>query len=59
MDYFEVCRKVRENHKFLLLCLRFREDEADGVLGLELGVDDYITKPYSMRELTARVKANL
>ena len=39
--------------------LTAREDEVDKVLGLELGADDYITKPYSMRELTARVKANL
>ena len=50
MDGFEVCRQVRESA---------REEETDKVLGLELGADDYITKPFSMRELLARVKANI
>ena len=59
MDGFEVCRKVREKSQVPIIMLTAREDEVDKVLGLELGADDYITKPYSMRELTARVKANL
>ena len=59
MDGFEVCRKVREKSQVPIIMLNAREDEVDKVLGLELGADDYITKPYSMRELTARVKANL
>ena len=59
MDGFEVCRKVREKSQVPIIMLTAREDEVDKVLGLELGADDYITKPYSMLELTARVKANL
>ena len=59
MDGFEGCRKVREKSQVPIIMLTAREDEVDKVLGLELGADDYITKPYSMRELTARVKANL
>lgn len=59
MDGFEVCKKVRETSQVPIIMLTAREDEVDKVLGLELGADDYITKPYSMRELTARVKANL
>ena len=59
LDGFEVCRKVREKSQVPIIMLTAREDEVDKVLGLELGADDYITKPYSMRELTARVKANL
>ena len=59
MDGFEVCRKVREKSQVPIIMLTAREDEVDKVVGLELGADDYITKPYSMRELTARVKANL
>ena len=59
MDGFEVCRKVSEKSQVPIIMLTAREDEVDKVLGLELGADDYITKPYSMRELTARVKANL
>lgn len=59
MDGFEVCKKVREHSQVPIIMLTAREDEVDKVLGLELGADDYMTKPYSARELTARVKANL
>lgn len=59
MDGFEVCRKIRDKSNVPIIMLTAREDEVDKVLGLELGADDYITKPYSARELTARVKANL
>ena len=59
LDGWEVCKKVREQSQVPIIMLTAREDEVDKVLGLELGSDDYITKPYSMRELAARVKANL
>ncbi len=59
MDGFEVCRKVREKSAVPIIMLTAREEEVDKVLGLELGADDYMTKPFSIRELTARVKANL
>lgn len=59
LDGFEVCKKIRENSQVPIIMLTAREDEVDKVLGLELGADDYMTKPYSVRELTARVKANL
>ena len=60
MDGYEVCRKIREEHSQVpIIMLTAREEELDKVLGLELGADDYMTKPFSMRELTARVKANL
>ncbi len=59
MDGFSVCRKVREKSNVPILMLTAREEEVDKVLGLELGADDYITKPFSVRELMARVKANL
>ncbi len=60
MDGFEVCRKIRENKMSTpILMLTARDEEVDKVLGLELGADDYITKPFSVRELMARVKANL
>ena len=60
MNGFDVCRKVRESGSATpILMLTAREEEADKVLGLELGADDYITKPFSMRELMARVKANI
>ncbi len=59
MDGFEVCRRVREKSSVPIIMLTAREEEVDKVLGLELGADDYITKPFSIRELTARVKANL
>ncbi len=59
MDGFEVCKKVREKSGVPIIMLTAREEEVDKVLGLELGADDYMTKPFSIRELTARVKANL
>ena len=60
MDGFEVCRRVREaGSSTPIIMLTAREEETDKVLGLELGADDYITKPFSMRELLARVKANI
>ncbi len=59
LDGFEVCKKVREKSSVPIIMLTAREEEVDKVLGLELGADDYMTKPFSIRELTARVKANL
>jgi two-component system response regulator VicR len=59
MDGFTVCRKLRQTMQTPILMLTAREEEVDKVLGLELGADDYITKPFSPRELMARVKANL
>lgn len=59
MDGFEVCRSVRKASQVPILMLTAREEEADKVAGLELGADDYITKPFSIRELMARVKANI
>ncbi len=60
MDGFEVCRKIREADKNVpVLMLTAREEEIDKVFGLESGADDYITKPFSVRELMARIKANL
>ncbi len=58
-DGFAVCKKLRETMSTPILMLTAREEEVDKVLGLELGADDYITKPFSVRELMARVKANL
>lgn len=59
LDGFTVCRKIRETSATPILMLTAKEEEVDKVLGLELGADDYITKPFSPRELMARVKANL
>ena len=59
MDGFTVCRKLRQTMQTPILMLTAREEEVDKVLGLELGADDYITKPFSPRELMARDKANL
>lgn len=59
MDGFSVCRKIREKSTVPIIMLTAREEEVDKVLGLELGADDYITKPFSVRELMARVRANL
>ena len=60
MDGFEVCRILREKgHKVPVIILTAREEEDDKVRGLELGADDYITKPFSVREVMARVKANI
>ena len=60
MDGFDVCRAVREkNRSTPIIMLTAREEESDKVFGLELGADDYITKPFSMRELLARIKVNI
>ncbi len=59
MDGFAVCKKVRETSSVPILMLTAKEEEVDKVLGLELGADDYITKPFGMRELIARIKANI
>lgn len=58
-DGFQVCKKIREKFSMPIIIVTAKEDEVDKVLGLELGADDYITKPFSVRELVARVKANL
>jgi DNA-binding response OmpR family regulator len=57
IDGFEVCRILRQEMTVPILVLTARDDEIDRVLGLEIGADDYLTKPFSMRELQARVKA--
>lgn len=59
MDGFEICKRVREQSSVPILMLTAKEEEVDKVLGLELGADDYITKPFGMRELIARIKANI
>jgi len=60
LDGFDVCRKIRETDKSTpIIMLTAREEETDKVLGLDLGADDYITKPFSLRELQARIKANI
>ncbi|MCD8048265.1 MAG: response regulator YycF [Clostridia bacterium] len=59
MEGFDVLKRVREKKSVPILMLTAREEEVDKILGLEWGADDYITKPFSMRELLARVKANL
>jgi DNA-binding response OmpR family regulator len=59
MDGFEVCRILRQEMSMPILMLTARADEVDKVVGLELGADDYLTKPFSMRELLARVKGLL
>jgi DNA-binding response OmpR family regulator len=59
MDGFEVCRILRNEISTPILMLTARDDEIDRVVGLEVGADDYLTKPFSMRELIARVKAML
>ena len=57
---FDVCRALRaEGDNVPVIILTAREEEEDKILGLEIGADDYITKPFSMRELMARVKANI
>jgi two-component system, OmpR family, response regulator len=58
-DGLEVCRKIRGNSTTPIVFVSSRDDELDRILGLELGADDYITKPFSPRELLARVKAVL
>ena len=59
MDGFEVCRILRQEMTTPILMLTARDDEIDRVVGLEVGADDYLVKPFSMRELMARIKAML
>ena len=59
MDGWEVCRRIRANHKTPIIMLTAKDDTFDKVLGLELGADDYVTKPFDSKELVARVKAVL
>ena len=59
LDGFEVCRIIRQESNVPILILTARDDEIDRVIGLEMGADDYLTKPFSMREFLARVKAQL
>src|SRR2546426_11739301 len=59
IDGFEVCRQMRAHSKVPILMLTARDEEPDRVAGLELGADDYVPKPFSPRELAARVKAIL
>jgi len=58
-DGFAVCRKLREKIQTPIIMLTAKEEEVDKVLGLEMGADDYVTKPFSPRELIARIKSNL
>jgi two-component system response regulator VicR len=59
IDGYEVCRRIRENMQTPIIMLTARAEEVDKVMGFELGADDYVTKPFGVRELMARVKANL
>ncbi len=59
IDGYEACQKIREKYQTPIIMLTAKAEEVDKVLGLELGADDYVTKPFSIRELMARVKANL
>ena len=59
MDGFEICKRVREKSSVPIIMVTAKEEEVDKILGLELGADDYLTKPLSIRELVARVKANV
>ena len=58
-DGMEVCRHVRQKYDMPIIMLTAKDSEMDKVLGLELGADDYVTKPFSNRELLARIRANL
>ncbi|MCT4596649.1 MAG: response regulator transcription factor [Vallitalea sp.] len=59
VDGLQVCKVIRNNYDTPIIMLTARAEEVDKVLGLELGADDFVTKPFSVRELMARVKANL
>ena len=59
LDGIEVCRRLRSRSQVPIIMLTARDDEVDKVLGLEIGADDYITKPFSVREFSSRVKAAL
>lgn len=56
---FEVCRRIRRDSLAPIIMLTARDDEVDKVAGLEMGADDYVTKPFSMRELVARIRAHI
>jgi len=59
LDGLDVCRRIRERSKIPLIFLSSRDEELDRILGLEMGADDYVTKPFSPRELVARIRAAL
>ena len=59
MDGFEICRRVREKLQTPIIILTAREEENDKIMGLDLGADDYMTKPFSIGELASRIKANI
>src|SRR5215470_9740446 len=59
VDGWEVCRKIRADSDLPIIMLTARDDDVDKIVGLELGADDYMTKPFNPRELLARVKAVL
>ena len=59
IDGFDVCRKIREKSKVPILMLSARREDVDKIVGLELGADDYLAKPFNPSELVARVKAIL
>ena len=59
VDGYEACKKIREKYETPIIMLTARAEEVDKVLGLEIGADDYVTKPFGVKELMARVKANL
>ena len=59
MDGLAVCKRIRQSLNIPIIMISAKDEEIDKILGLELGADDYITKPFSVRELIARVKANL
>lgn len=59
MDGLAVCKRIRQSLDIPIIMISAKDEEIDKILGLELGADDYITKPFSVRELVARVKANL
>jgi DNA-binding response OmpR family regulator len=59
LDGFDVCRELRQTSDVPVLFLTARDDEVDRILGLEIGADDYVTKPFSPREIVARIKAVL
>ncbi|MCL4152775.1 UNVERIFIED_CONTAM: hypothetical protein GTU68_060699 [Idotea baltica] len=59
MDGYEVCRRIRKTSDVPIIFLTAQDDEIDRILGFELGADDYVTKPFSPRELVARVRAVL
>lgn len=59
MDGFEVCRRAREKISTPIIIVTAREEEVEKVMGLEIGADDYVTKPFKLKELMARIKANI